>query len=46
VKGKVESCFLLDGVVAGGISFLELLASEDEALLIGGESTTGPVSWV
>jgi len=36
-KDKVESCLLLDVVAAEGISFLELLASKDEALLIGGD---------
>ena len=37
-KDQVESRLFLDVVVAKGSSVLELLASEDEALLIGGDA--------
>lgn len=37
-KDQVESGFLLDVVVAEGAAILKLLASEDQTLLVGGNT--------
>jgi len=38
-KYEMKSRLLLDVVVAQGATILKLLAGEDEALLVGGDST-------